>query len=156
MVCSLIGSASRTQLIRHHRVIHELGGLFSKSKIAFSDDRVSATAMASILRNLTAERITGRTAKMLLALSFDGDSRTVNNIIESEDLELVHLSQEQYLSLAQGILDENSEMVEQIQNKGQLGKIHWFVGQMMQKGQGKVTAGKAEATLTELLGINIT
>ena len=136
-----------------YRVLHELGGRFSASDASFSGTRVTPTAMAAIVGNLMADRITGRTAKQLLTMVFDGESRDINTIIKSENLELVRLSREEYLALAQSLIHENGGMVEQIKQKGQIGKLKWFVGQMMHKAEGKVEAGRAEAILRELLGL---
>ena len=109
--------------------------------------------MASIIENLMADRITGRTAKQLLTMVFHGESRDIDTIIKQENLELVRLPREQYLALAQRLIDEHGEIVRQITQKGQVGKVKWFVGQMMRKGEGKVEAARAEAIVRELLGV---
>lgn len=107
--------------------------------------------MAEILSNLFQGRITSTTAKRLLAMVFDGDRRNVNDIIEEEDLELHPMSHDDYLAMAQQILDENPQKVKQIEQGKQYGKIQFFVGQMMRRGEGKVEAEKANDTLKELL-----
>ena len=109
--------------------------------------------MVDILSNLSENRITGTTAKQLLAMAFHGDRRDINVIIDKENLALRHLSRDEYLAMAQGLIDENNDKVNQIQQKGQMGKLKWFVGQMMRQGEGKVEAIKAEAILKELLGV---
>ncbi|KAL8725357.1 MAG: hypothetical protein Q9166_007417 [cf. Caloplaca sp. 2 TL-2023] len=134
-------------------VIHEMGGLLSTSDSTFSPDRVSAKDLAYIILMLEMERITGRTAKQLLAKKFHGDVRDVQTIIQDENLGLVHLSDNEYARMARELLESNPIMVAQIKEKGQIGKLGFFMGQMMRKGGGKVTAQKAEATLKELLGL---
>lgn len=109
--------------------------------------------MVDILFNLSENRITGTTAKRLLAMAFNGDRRDINTIIHEENLALQHLSREEYLAMARSLIDENNDKVKQIQQKGQMGKLKWFVGQMMRQGEGKVEAIKAEAILKELLGV---
>lgn len=109
--------------------------------------------MVSILQNLDEGKITGSTAKKLLAMIFDGDKRDVNTIIEEDDLSLQHLSREEYIMMAQALLDKDPQTVEKIRNGKQLGKLKFFVGQMMRQGSGKVEAQKAEAVLKELLGL---
>ncbi len=136
-----------------NRVLHELGGRLSASDTAFSDNRVAPAAMASIIENLMADRITGRTAKQLLTMVFNGELRDIDTIIEAENMELVRLAREVYLALAQDLILEHSEMVRQIKQKGQVGKVKWLVGQMMRQGEGKVEAARAEAILRELLGL---
>lgn len=134
-------------------VLHELGGLLSASEQPFSENKVSAAAMASIMKNLTQGRITGSTAKQLLIMAFDGESRDIETVIEDENLWLEVLPREEYLTLAQGLIKDNEKMVQQITVKGQHGKINWLLGQMMRKGEGKLEASKAEAILREVLGL---
>ncbi|KAL8846040.1 MAG: hypothetical protein Q9221_008835 [Calogaya cf. arnoldii] len=134
-------------------VLHEMGGLLSASGTAFSADRVPAKDLACIILMLNMERITGRTAKQLLAKKFQGDTRETETIIKDENLELVHLPEEEYISMARELLDAHPVMVAQIKDKGQIGKIGFFMGQMMRKGKGKVVAQRAEATLKKLLGL---
>ena len=110
--------------------------------------------MVSILQNLDEGKITGRTAKAVLAIVFRGDKRDVNNIIEQDGLSLQRLSREEYILMAQALLDENPRKVEQILKGKELGKLKFFVGQMMRQGSGKIEAQKAEAVLKELLGID--
>ena len=136
-----------------NRVLHELGGRLSASDTAFADNKVTPMAMASIISNLIAERITGRTAKQLLSIVFDGEPRDIETIIRDENLEFVRLSHQEYLALAQSLIDENDGRVQQVKQKGQLGKLKWFIGQMMRKAEGKIEADKAEAILRELLGL---
>lgn len=109
--------------------------------------------MVSILQNLEEGKITGSTAKQLLAMVFDGDERDVNTIIEQTGLSLQRLSREEYIIMAQALLDKDPKTVEQIQKGKQLGKLRFFVGQMMRQGSGRLEAQKAEAVLKELLGL---
>ncbi|MCJ1402885.1 hypothetical protein MMC11_006106 [Xylographa trunciseda] len=135
-------------------VIHELGGLLSASNSAFSADRAPVPALGSIISNLLQDRITGRTAKLLLSMVFDGDRRDIDAIITEENLRLETLSSEQYDAMAQKLLSENPEMVAKIQGKGQIGKLQFFIGQMMRIGGGKVEARKAEGVLRRLLQLD--
>ena len=109
--------------------------------------------MVSILQNLGEGKITGSTAKSLLAMLFDGDKRDVNTIIEQDSLSLQRLSRDEYIMMAQALLDSDPKKVEQIQKGKQLGKVNFFVGQMMRQGSGRVEAQKAEAVLKELLDL---
>ncbi|KAL8999632.1 MAG: hypothetical protein Q9169_001592 [Polycauliona sp. 2 TL-2023] len=134
-------------------VLHEMGGLLSTSEASFSADRVTAKDLAMIVLMLGTEQITGRTAKQLLAKKFHGDTRDVETIISQENARLVHLSEEEYTSLAREVLNGYPALVAQIKDKGQVGKLGFFMGQMMRKGGGKVVAQRAEVTLKKLLGI---
>lgn len=134
--------------------MHELGGLLRTAEIPFSENTVSAAALAAIIRTLLDGGITGTTAKELLAIVFDGDSREVGTIIQEEKMGFQGLAREVYVEMAQGLIQKNADMVHQIQSKGKRGKIQWMVGQMMRQGKGKMEASKAEAILKELMGLN--
>ena len=97
------------------------------------------------------ERITGRTAKQLFARKFNGDAQDVKTIIERENLALEQMPEQQYAAMARQLISQNSAMAAQIKDKGQIGKLGFFVGQMMRQGEGKVVAKRAEATLRQLL-----
>ena len=125
----------------------------SAAALPFSPELVPSNTMVDILSNLSENRITGTTAKHLLAMAFNGDRRDINTIIDEDNLALQHLSRDEYLVMAQSLINENNDKVKQIQQKGQMGKLKWFVGQMMRQGEGKVEAIKAEAILKELLGV---
>ncbi|KAI9829574.1 MAG: hypothetical protein M1819_006079 [Sarea resinae] len=133
-------------------VLHELGGLLTTADMTWSENPVSADALADILVHLVNNKITGRTAKLLLSKVFDGDVRSIADIVEEENLLLRPMSREEYEALARELLEANVSIVRQIREKGQVGKIKWFVGQMMRQGEeGRVEAEKAERTLRELL-----
>jgi len=134
--------------------LHELGGLFTTSGKAWNESTVPTNQLALLLAHLLQKKITGRTAKQLLAIKFEGDEQDVAEIIDEEGLWLVPMQKEEYIALAQGLLDNNDDIVRQIKEKGRMGKLQWFVGQMMRQGEeGRVEAEKAEAALKELLGL---
>lgn len=136
------------------RILHELGGLLSASETSFSHTQVPAHALASIIQNLLKKRITGRTAKLLLSMAFDGDTRDIDLIISQESLELRSLADEEYEKMARSLVSENEKMAQKIRSSGQMGKLQWFVGQMMRQGEGRVEAGKAEAMLKRILELD--
>ncbi|KAF2800615.1 hypothetical protein K505DRAFT_228357 [Melanomma pulvis-pyrius CBS 109.77] len=131
-------------------VLMELGGLFRNEQ--WSESRVPSKQLASIIVHLLNKQITGRTAKLLLARKFEGDPSSVEQIIANEDLMLRPLSREEYMDLAQKLIEEKPDMVNDIVEKQQHQKVKWFVGRMMSKGaEGTVEPGTAEAVLRELL-----
>lgn len=133
-------------------VLHELGGLLTKADLVWDPVRVPAQTLAHIIDQLQRKRITGPTAKQVLAMVFDGDPRPVPQLLEEENLLLRPLSREEYVALAEAAISQNPQMVEQIRSKNQLGKLGWFVGQMMRTGEkGRVEAPKADAILRELI-----
>ncbi|KAF7596445.1 hypothetical protein BBP40_001752 [Aspergillus hancockii] len=133
-------------------VLHELGGLLTKADLPWDAERVPALSLAQILDQLQRKLITGPTAKQVLAMVFDGDTRSIPELLEEENLLLRPLSREEYVALAEAAISQNPQMVEQIRTKNQLGKLGWFVGQMMRMGEkGRVEAPKADAILRELI-----
>lgn len=136
------------------RVLHELGGLLSTSNATFSMDLVPVNTMVEILSNLNKGQITGTTAKRLLSMVFDGDHRAIDTILDEENLRFQTLSRAEYVAMAARLILENEAKANQIQEKRQYGKLQYFIGQMMRRGEGKVEAGKAEKVLKELLGLD--
>ncbi|TQB70442.1 hypothetical protein MPDQ_000470 [Monascus purpureus] len=133
-------------------VLHELGGLLTKADAAWDAERVPAGTLAAIVDQLQRKHITGPTAKLVLAMVFDGDRRPIAQLLDEENLLLRPLSREEYVALAESVISRNPQMVEQIRSKNQLGKLGWFVGQMMRTGEkGRVEAPKAEEVLREVI-----
>ncbi|KAF2001425.1 hypothetical protein P154DRAFT_464358, partial [Amniculicola lignicola CBS 123094] len=133
-------------------VLMELGGLFKNEE--WDENRVPSDQLASIIVHIFRKQVTGRTAKVLLAKKFEGDARTVQQIIADEDLLLQPLSRDKYVGLAKDLLEEKAEMVKDIVDKQQYGKVKWFVGQMMSRSpEGTVEPATAEGVLRELMGI---
>ena len=133
-------------------VLHELGALLAKVDQAWDAETVPARSLAHLIDHLQRKLITGPTAKLVLGTIFDGDKRPVPQLLEEENLLLRPLSREEYLALAESAIALNPQMVEQIRSKNQLGKLGWFVGQMMRNGEkGRVEALKAEEVLRELI-----
>jgi aspartyl-tRNA(Asn)/glutamyl-tRNA(Gln) amidotransferase subunit B len=133
-------------------VLHELGGLLTKADLPWETQRVPCDMLAQIIDQLLRQRVTGSTAKQVLAMVFDGDHRAIPQLLEEENLVLRPLSQEEYLALAEAVISQNPQMVTQIREKNQLGKLGWFVGQMMRTGgKDRVEARRAEEVLRELI-----
>ncbi|KAJ5338565.1 hypothetical protein N7452_005293 [Penicillium brevicompactum] len=133
-------------------VLHELGGLLTKSDRDWDAEIVPAHSLAELLDQLQRKRITGPTAKQVLSGIFDGDRRPVSQILEEENLLLRPLSRAEYMALAQSVMALHPQMIAQIRDKKQVGKLGWFVGQMMRTGEkGRVEAPKAEEILRELI-----
>lgn len=133
--------------------LHNMGGLLSTQETAFSANKVQARDLAYIVMMLEDKKISDRTAKQLFARKFNGSSQDVKSMIEQENLILEELPEEQYVSLAREVILQHPAMVVQIKEKGQMGKLGFFVGQIMRQGRGKFVATRAEATLRRLLEV---
>ncbi|KAF1834821.1 hypothetical protein BDW02DRAFT_318937 [Decorospora gaudefroyi] len=133
-------------------VLMELGSLFTDE--AWDSTRISTRFLKDVVSHVRRKQITSPSGKRLLAMSFDGDKRSVAEIVEQESLLLKPLSHEEYVKLAQNLLDEKPDMVRDITEKGQVKKTMWFVGQMVARSpEGTVEPGKAKEVLKEVLGL---
>ncbi|KAL1962076.1 hypothetical protein VTN77DRAFT_604 [Rasamsonia byssochlamydoides] len=132
-------------------VLHELGGLLTKADLPWDPTRVPAQTLAEIIDQLLRKRITGPTAKQVLAMVFDGDQRPIQQLLEEENLILRPLSREEYIAMAEAVISKNPQIVANIRQKKQLGSLGWFVGQMMVLGKGRVEPQRAEEVLRELI-----
>ncbi|KAH8719473.1 GatB/GatE catalytic domain-containing protein [Phaeosphaeriaceae sp. PMI808] len=133
-------------------VLMELGSLFRNQD--WDSSRVTAVQLASIITHVICRNITSRSAKKLLLLKFEGDTRPTKQIIEEEALVLKPLSREEYLTLAQALFQEKPDMVMDIVERKQEKKIKWFVGQMIvRSSDGSVEPDVAESILREQLGL---
>lgn len=130
----------------------ELGSLFTDEP--WDGNRVASNYLADIISCVRRKQITSRSGKRILAMLFEGDSRSVRDIVSQEDMTLKPLDKSEYITLAQSILDEKPDMVKDITEKGQVKKVMYFVGQMISRSpEGSVEPGAAEETLKELLGL---
>lgn len=137
--------------------LHELGGLLTSTQMSFDQSSITSEQLSDILVHLLQKQITARVAKQLLATLVQADSadhRTVAQRIDDENLRLRPLTEEGYLELAQAIMAENPDQVTAVKEKGQKGKVMWFVGQMVRRGdEGTVEPQKAREVVEKLLGV---
>jgi aspartyl-tRNA(Asn)/glutamyl-tRNA(Gln) amidotransferase subunit B len=112
-------------------VLHELGSLLTTEERVWATNPVPPLAMAHIIRHLLSDDITGNSAKTVLKMIFNGDDRSVREIIREEELGFSELSVETYEAIAKEIIDQNPQEVRAIAKKAQRGKLQYLVGQMM-------------------------
>jgi aspartyl-tRNA(Asn)/glutamyl-tRNA(Gln) amidotransferase subunit B len=144
--------ALANHMLIDYRVLMELGGL--SKDVDFDPLRVTASELASIVSHVQQKNITSRSAKKLLLMKFEGAASSIEEIIEAEGMVLKPLSEEEYIALAQKLLEEKPDMVKDIKEKKQEKKVKWFVGQMMAKSaEGSVEPDVAEKVLREQLGL---
>jgi aspartyl-tRNA(Asn)/glutamyl-tRNA(Gln) amidotransferase subunit B len=133
-------------------VMHEIGSLLTTSGKSCKDNQVASHKLAWILVHLMSERITGTSAKQILKLVFNGDQREVGAIIQEDGLIYRPLSEDEYNELATSVMTEHNHVVQQVRDKGQMGKLMFLVGQMMRAGEeGRVEAKRAELALRRLI-----
>ncbi|KAG9960629.1 hypothetical protein KCU61_g6375, partial [Aureobasidium melanogenum] len=136
-------------------VLHEIGGLLASDGREWSDLTITTEELASLLANLLSKQITARVGKQILQQLYEedaGERVSVDARIDEGNLRLRPISREEYIELAQAIMDENPNMVSAVRDKGQKGKTMWFVGQMVRRAEeGTVEAEKAKEIIEELL-----
>ncbi|KAI4750874.1 hypothetical protein E4T52_16567 [Aureobasidium sp. EXF-3400] len=136
-------------------VLHEIGGLLASDGREWSDLTITTEELASLLANLMSKQITARVGKQILQQLYEEDSDdriSVDARIDEGNLRLRPISREEYIELAQSIMDGNPDMVSAVRDKGQKGKTMWFVGQMVRRAEeGTVEAEKAKEIIEELL-----
>nr|POE78078.1 glutamyl-trna(gln) amidotransferase subunit b, mitochondrial [Quercus suber] len=140
-------------------ILHELGGLLPshEADTGWNSMTMSPVLFAEILASLLEKQITARTAKQLLITALDGDHElgttlNVDEYIDQRNLRLRPLTDADYVSLANQIIDERPDMVEAVRTKGQKGKVMWFVGQMIRRGEhGAIEPERAKDIIENLL-----
>ena len=137
-------------MLTWRRVLHELGGLLTTRKVSFDANLVQSATLASLLIQLEAHKITTKSAKTILATIFTGDQRSVEDIIEQDDLAVREIDAAVLTEAAQHLVERHSDMAQKVRS-GQKGKFQWFVGQLIREYDGKVDAQKAAAALKPFL-----
>lgn len=133
-------------------VLHELGSLLTTTEAVWAENRAHPVVLADILDHLLRNKITGSTAKQVLKMVFEGDKRSVAQIIREDGLTFHALSEDEYAALAKEVMASHPDVVQQIRDKGRTGKLMFLVGQMMRKGEeGRVEAKKAEEIVRRLV-----
>lgn len=145
-------------------VLHEMGGLKydaseedATSPLSISPEGQSAVIrhedLAALIHYLHTNKITGKTAKKILALLFEyglaGENMETAAIIEAEQLWFTPLSEEEYEVMAQDVMDER--VVQEIL-AGKKQKVKFLLGQMMRNDRdGKVDPQRATKVLERLI-----
>ena len=137
--------------------LHEVGSLLTFANATNIEEYISTRCMADILISILAKHITTITARQILRLIFSGDKRSVQQIIQEEELGFKALSKEEYQSIAQAIILQEPAMVKKAKADWALGKqggFMWFVGQVMRRGGKSAEAAKAKVVLEEMLALS--
>lgn len=145
-------------------VLHEMGGLShpeanEENPLGITDTGdclIKATNLAQLLSLLTGMKITGKTAKKVLAELFEAGIQNVDTrpeaIVDKLGLWYKPLSNREYIDMAKSVLDSN--VIEEIL-AGKTGKLNFLVGQMMRMDtDGRVDPQQATAVLQKLMKEN--
>lgn len=139
-------------------VIHELGALLAKNNLSWSESPVTADHLTSIIFLLQGGKLSNASAKQLLTLVSKDDDRATVLIASENNLLIQELPDQAYAAAARKFVEANGVTVKAITEKGQKGKIMWFVGQVMramaqEHGKGSVNAAKAKAAVLAAIGV---
>lgn len=162
-------------------VLHELGALLTAHEKPFAPEDVPADWLARLLALLLNEQITLPTAKNLLSLGVEEgvtEFQDLDAYIDEHALRLQALPDSAYEELAKQLMAGNTsiaaqatkeavalEMAEKVekeketqsdigkpQHKQKKGKVMWFVGQMVRRGEaGRVQPERAEKVVRSVL-----
>lgn len=135
-------------------VLQELGNLLSTSGETWHHHRIDASDLANIVTQVMKANITLGSGRGVLARIFNGDTRSVDQIIQDENLVLRPMSDQEYDQLATEIMEQHSDVVNEIREKGKAGKINFLVGQMIRRGQsGRMEPEKAQRAIKDRIVI---
>jgi aspartyl-tRNA(Asn)/glutamyl-tRNA(Gln) amidotransferase subunit B len=103
-------------------------------------------------------KISHDSGKKIMSLIFTGDTREARAIAEEEKMIVQDIPIDLYTQTAEELVESNPGIAKAIKEKGQQGKIMWFVGQMMknmskQTGGGGVKSELAKEAIIQALGL---
>ncbi|PWW74819.1 hypothetical protein C7212DRAFT_345769 [Tuber magnatum] len=149
-------------------LIHELGGTLTTHSIPWSLNPLTTTALSSLITHLLTNNITSATAKSLLSTLFSpGETRTVDQVIEQEDVAIKPLSEVELeevvrravtsdddggrsvgvLARIRGLQDEDGGRG----GKKRKGLTSFFVGKVMKELEGRVRAERVDGAVERVL-----
>lgn len=102
------------------------------------------------MESLLSSKINGQAAKTLLGLVFDRDNRDIGELIIEHDLAKEIVEEDVYVTMAKELLEQYPNKAKEIRD-GKVGKLQWFIGQMMRQSQGKIDPKRAAETLRNVL-----
>ncbi|OZJ06773.1 hypothetical protein BZG36_00420 [Bifiguratus adelaidae] len=132
----VMASTTKDAKVVANWITHDLFGILSVRSIPLQRNPVSPTQLGSLC-NVVGEKVSGKVAKSLLQRMVDGDSRTADEIIQSDGLAL-DLDEEAVRQVCQKIMQREPAKVAQSQKNQGVKK--WFVGQVMRETRGKADA----------------
>ena len=132
-------------------MINELLGALNKDGKNITDSPVSAEQLGELLSLISDNTISGKIAKDVFGLMFEGEETgSPAEIVEKRGLKQVTDT-----GAIEAVIDEimaaNPKQVEQVKEKPKT--MGWFVGQVMQKTDGKANPQAVNELLKKKLGV---
>jgi len=125
-------------------VSSELGALLNRDNLSISDARVTAAALAAMLKRIQDNTISGKIAKDVLAAMWD-EGGDVDSIIAAKGLKQITDSGAIEAAVDK-VIEANPEQVEQYR-AGKDKVLGFLVGQVMQATKGKANPGQVNQVL---------
>lgn len=94
-------------------------------------------------------KISHDSGKKIMSLISTGDTREVTTIAEEENMIVKEIPMDLYTQTAEALVENNPEIAKVIKEKGQQGKIMWFVGQMMKQMSRQTGGGGVQPELAK-------
>jgi len=129
-------------------VIGELSGVLNREGTEIEESKVSAEALAGLLRRISDNTISGKIAKEVFEAMWQGEG-DADKIIDSRGLKQISDSGELEKIVDQVIVD-NPEQVQQFRD-GKTKVLGFLVGQIMKATQGKANPGQVNEILRKKL-----
>lgn len=128
----------------------ELLAAMNRDDIAISDAPVSAEALATLIKRIKDETISGKIAKQVFSALWTGETDSVDAYIEAQGLKQVSDSGS-LEPIIDAIIDANPKQVEQYK-AGKTKLLGFFVGQVMKETGGKANPQQVNELVRARLG----
>lgn len=135
-------------------VLHELGAVLTTNEKQWLSGLIQPQQMADLIAMRAENKMLGSASKRLLEIIIRGEHGSARDIAEREGLLFEPITDEEYILLAERIMQENTEEVQLIRqgHKKAAGKIKHLLGQMLRLGdRSRMEAQKAEEVLKDRL-----
>jgi aspartyl-tRNA(Asn)/glutamyl-tRNA(Gln) amidotransferase subunit B len=129
-------------------VMGELSAALNKSQLEIFDSPISANELSKLLSRITDNTISGKIAKDVFKLMWDGNG-SVDEIIEKQGLKQMTDSSA-IESIIDDVIENNPSQVQQYKD-GNSKLLGFFVGQVMKASQGKANPKQVNEILNEKL-----
>ncbi len=129
-------------------VMGELSAALNKNQLEISDSPISANELSKLLSRITDNTISGKIAKDVFKLMWDGNG-SVDEIIEKQGLKQMTDSSA-IESIIDDVIENNPSQVQQYKD-GNSKLLGFFVGQVMKASQGKANPKQVNEILNEKL-----
>ncbi|KAF9283707.1 hypothetical protein BGZ68_005196 [Mortierella alpina] len=131
--------------------IHELLGRLHSRNINFTPDVVTPSQLGSLVEYVDQGLISAKVGKSVLNLMVEGDSRNAREIVEEKGWKQMD-NQDELGQMCDTIMAQYPDKVKVVQ-KGNVGVLGFFVGQIMKESQGRANPVAVSEILRAKMGL---